>query len=44
MEGADLIPVHEAWKEQTNKLWGVCVCVCVCVSDQKQGSAQKMMG
>ena len=46
MEGAGLIPVHEAWKEQASS--GVCVCVCVCVclcvSYQKQGSAQKVMG
>ena len=44
MEGACLIPVHEAWKEQASSGVCVCVCVCVCVSYQKQESAQKVMG
>ena len=44
MEGADLIPVHEAWKEQASSGMCVCVCVCVCVSYQKKGSVQKVMG
>ena len=44
MEGACLIPVHEAWKEQASSGVCVCVCVCACVSYQKQESAQKVMG